>query len=539
MVLDLASETVTDVVENSGEGLSSAGVWALIRRMHARALVVSLFLFSCGRTDLPLQAPIARLSPPTQTVFVGELATWDARASEDPEGQPLKYFWRVLSQPLGTFASLDGLGTATIELRPDVPGDWELELIVTAEQRSSRSSVARLHVDSPLNRSPRALAKGPAVIELGAEVLLDGRDSRDPDGDPLTFSWQLVSAPAGSTIATRGNDATQRTTPDLPGAYLWELEVSDSRGGRSTAQVSFLATRTLDAGFEPDAGQVVPLEPGPDVLLPTELHVLGTVYEAGGVCNGMVLSRLATPNVASAGFICDVVDSPMAIHPLTGRLLRLYRNRNELREYRCDVCAWTRGAAYPLSPLSNDPLLTTPCGSGELSDFRVAPDGRMAYRCDGVWLNEGGTPLSLAGNLLALGAGGWALTTSSVENLAAGTRFPIGGLRLFGADVRAIRWNAPSSFFVVVSTLGTQELWLVSTLDGQATRRGTYPPLAGGFGASALDPEGRLYQQARDEADPLLDVVVRREVGGASTLVYSEASAPLLRLNGSRLLTGP
>jgi hypothetical protein len=34
-------------------------------------------------------------------------------------------------------------------------------------------------------------------------------------------------------------------------------------------------------------------------------------------------------------------------------------------------------------------------------------------------------------------------------------------------------------------------------------------------------------------------VVVRREVGGASTLVYFEASALLLCLNGSRLLTGP
>ncbi|WP_437626529.1 hypothetical protein [Sorangium sp. So ce1151] len=35
------------------------------------------------------------------------------------------------------------------------------------------------------------------------------------------------------------------------------------------------------------------------------------------------------------------------------------------------------------------------------------------------------------------------------------------------------------------------------------------------------------------------DLVVRREIGGASEVVHTEESEPLVRNHGSRLVTGP
>ena len=59
-------------------------------------------------------------------------------------------------------------------------------------------------------------------------MTLDGTASFDPDGDDLTFSWSILSAPAGSTVSIVGTgEATASLTPDVEGVYVVELEVSD------------------------------------------------------------------------------------------------------------------------------------------------------------------------------------------------------------------------------------------------------------------------------------------------------------------------
>ena len=65
---------------------------------------------------------------------------------------------------------------------------------------------------------------------VGARASFDGSRSKDPDGDALSYRWELLSRPAGSR-AELGAAETVRPdlTIDAPGRYVAGLVVSDGR----------------------------------------------------------------------------------------------------------------------------------------------------------------------------------------------------------------------------------------------------------------------------------------------------------------------
>ena len=84
------------------------------------------------------------------------------------------------------------------------------------------------------NRAPVAEAGPDRVAVLGAPLELDGSQSRDPDGDALTFEWRLLAAPAGSAspagqLSAAPGAAKAVLTPDAAGAWMVGLVVSDGR----------------------------------------------------------------------------------------------------------------------------------------------------------------------------------------------------------------------------------------------------------------------------------------------------------------------
>lgn len=81
---------------------------------------------------------------------------------------------------------------------------------------------------APLNTIPIADAGRDQNALNDALVVLDGSQSKDDDGDTLTYGWTMTSKPAFSTaVLTNPNSTTPSFTTDAPGTYIASLLVND------------------------------------------------------------------------------------------------------------------------------------------------------------------------------------------------------------------------------------------------------------------------------------------------------------------------
>jgi hypothetical protein len=85
-------------------------------------------------------------------------------------------------------------------------------------------------------------------------VTLDGSAATDPDGDTLTFLWELTAVPPGSSLVVGSTDITNATsavatfTPDVTGYYFVSFTVSD--GSLSITRDTKVASGDLGLGLE-------------------------------------------------------------------------------------------------------------------------------------------------------------------------------------------------------------------------------------------------------------------------------------------------
>lgn len=89
-----------------------------------------------------------------------------------------------------------------------------------------------------LNRPPIANAGPDQAAFVNANVNLDGSASSDPDGNPITYHWQINSKPADSnSVLSDANIVNPTFIPDKPGNYTIQLVVTDSAGAESIPDV--------------------------------------------------------------------------------------------------------------------------------------------------------------------------------------------------------------------------------------------------------------------------------------------------------------
>ena len=214
----------------------------------------ALISYLCGITssDPPCnRVPVADAGY-DQTVHVGSVVTLDGSVSSDPDGNvPLSYKWSIISRPDGSTASLSGSSIVNPEFIPDIGGDYVVQLVVK-DSLGAVSSPDTVKI-STANSAPISDA-GPdrSVIVIGTEIPLDGSQSYDIDGDPITYLWTFVSKPAGSSASLAGADTTSPAfVADMQGTYEIQLVVSDrwAQSSPDTVTVSFENLKPVaDAG---------------------------------------------------------------------------------------------------------------------------------------------------------------------------------------------------------------------------------------------------------------------------------------------------
>jgi hypothetical protein len=210
--------------------------------------VFLMFLFGCsggsssGSNNSDGGAAVENLQPVAvggddQTVFVGDAASLDGSGSYDPDqNYPLTYDWQVVSKPEGSAAilsvsaSAEGSDASQVSIETDVNGDYVIQLAVTDSLGLASEPV--FVVVSTQNSAPVAEAGADQYFENPDIIIqLDGSQSFDPDGDPITYAWTIVSKPIDSLAQlSNPNDVQPTFFADTVGDFIIELVVTDDLG---------------------------------------------------------------------------------------------------------------------------------------------------------------------------------------------------------------------------------------------------------------------------------------------------------------------
>ncbi|ACG72899.1 PKD domain containing protein [Anaeromyxobacter sp. K] len=150
----------------------------------------------------------------------------DGRASWDPDGDAITYAWALTARPPGSTAALTGAGLSQASFTPDVYGSYVVRLTVSDGVLAAQDDVTV----TVRNHAPVADAGPDLESNAGSTLALSAAASSDPDQDPITCAWALVTKPAGSgAVLSDPGACAPSVTYDLAGVYAFSLAVHDGQ----------------------------------------------------------------------------------------------------------------------------------------------------------------------------------------------------------------------------------------------------------------------------------------------------------------------
>ncbi|MBL3616339.1 MAG: putative Ig domain-containing protein [gamma proteobacterium endosymbiont of Lamellibrachia anaximandri] len=207
---------------------------------------------------------------------------------------------------------------------PDVPVSDGIESTDTITIRYNRRHTFRdedhdwsfsQEDPAPSNTVPVADAGSDQSAFLWSTVTLNGSGSSDVDGDLLTFTWSLLSAPGGSAAALSDPNAVMPDfVLDAVGIYELELVVNDGTDDSVPDRVLITTSNSppvADAGLDQSilTGTTVSLDGSGSSDVDGDL--LTFTWSLPGVPAGSV-AALSDPNAVMPSFIADLPGSYLA-----------------------------------------------------------------------------------------------------------------------------------------------------------------------------------------------------------------------------------
>ena len=189
---------------------------------------------------------ITGLLPGTDiSVRVGETVSLNLSA-QDADSDGLSYQWSATPQGSGSFSSATAQDPTYTP--PATPGSYQLTVLVS----DGRGGTATQTINLTVHRAPvisSLLPTSPVAASPGQSVALNVTAS-DPDGDPLSYAWTVVSG-AGTFSSASAEDPTFSSF--YVGTQQITVTVSDARGATASAtldvQVSNPWTVVGSTGF--------------------------------------------------------------------------------------------------------------------------------------------------------------------------------------------------------------------------------------------------------------------------------------------------
>ncbi len=176
----------------------------------------------------------------------------DGSGSYDPDGDLLTFSWTQKSGATMSLVAPDSPRARFVVPADATPGVLAFELTVCDDRSACATADTRVTITSgaPANRPPVADAGGDRTGPARVPFVLDGSRSYDPDGDPLSYAWSIVSG-AGAKLESTGQattklDVSGPTAKNAP--IVVQLQACDSLGACATD------TATVTAYAEPTDG---------------------------------------------------------------------------------------------------------------------------------------------------------------------------------------------------------------------------------------------------------------------------------------------
>jgi hypothetical protein len=191
-----------------------------------------------------------------KTIIVGDTVPFDARNSTDDRGIET-YEWDIDED--GTYERSGSTTAVTIE----TSGTHQIDLRVT--DAAGHTATDTVNVTAAENKPPQADAGENETVDVGTTASLSAENSSDENGHALSYEWTLLTHPNGSNARlTDAATGTPGLTPDVPGTYRVELDVTDPYGLHDTDTVTLVTDGdpTAEAGsdIETSVGSTVTLD---------------------------------------------------------------------------------------------------------------------------------------------------------------------------------------------------------------------------------------------------------------------------------------
>ena len=218
-------------------GLRSERALALVM---VHVMLLGMVAGCIGALDTTVD-PRATLEAYPTLIQEGEMVTLDARESSPVEGVITKYEWDFGD---GTTAeTVIGFTSHTYLAY----GQYTVRITVTNDQGGTDDALATIVV----NGAPVVNISMPATVRAGDAALLDASNSFDPEGNPLTFAWDLNTLVDSDGDGDSSNDADETTEAILldtstSGLIYGSLRVDDGAGAFAVESFEInVTTRTF------------------------------------------------------------------------------------------------------------------------------------------------------------------------------------------------------------------------------------------------------------------------------------------------------